>query len=575
MSSNYFSRINGSSLSNTNSGLDQLVDTISTDMGLSGNISDKDITGGMAAANAMNAIIVEAVKATNVAPDGVFSVQDVRDLNQYIRDNYKDMWAELHGDDEGCEETGYHLVQNDGATEHFRGKNLANTVADGIYHLGFAIKDDQLLNEDGNANATLSQVAEWLTVFYTDRSTTSSGLDRMTDMIMADKGLSHKISDKDISDGADAANSMSAIIKEAIESQNLAADNAIDVADIRQINSYIRDNYQEQWMEFHGDDENGEETGFHLVQNDGANTRMFAQNFVNTVADGIFHLGFEIKGNNILNEDGNNNATLTDLADWVNYFYVDQGTSNTRLDELVQLIKSDSGLSRNTNAGDINEGAAAANSMNKLLDEAIKATGVAQDNLIDIDDIKAINQYLQTNYKEEWKELHGDDEGGKETGYHLVQNDGGNAKYRGDNLINTVIDGIYHLGFQIKGDNVLNEDGNRNANLGDLATWLNHFYLNEDSVFGSQNSDKIKGLSDDDKIWAREGNDKVYAGDGDDIINGGAGDDYLRGDNGNDIISGDEGRDKLIGGNGDDLLDGGIGDDKLYAGEGNDTLIGG
>ncbi|NOQ80725.1 MAG: hypothetical protein GQ546_15150, partial [Gammaproteobacteria bacterium] len=253
MSTNYFSRINGSNLSTTNTGLDQLVDTISSDMGLSGKISDKDINGGMTAANAMNAIIIEAVEKTGVAPDGVFNEQDIRDVNQYIRTNYKDEWAELHGDDEGGEETGYHLVQNDGATENFRGKNLTNTVADGIYHLGFAIQGNRLLNEDGNANATLSQAAEWLTAFYTDRSTTQSGLDRMTDMVMADNGLSNRISDKDISDGADAANSMNAIIKEAIDKQGLANDNAIDVADIRQINSYIRDNYQNEWVELHGD----------------------------------------------------------------------------------------------------------------------------------------------------------------------------------------------------------------------------------------------------------------------------------------------------------------------------------
>jgi len=575
MSTNYFSRINGSNLSTTGTGLDQLVDTISTDLGLSGRISDKDIISAMNAANAMNAIIVEAVEATGVAPDGVFSVQDVRDLNQYISTVYKDEWAELHGDDEDGEETGYHLVQNDGARERFRGDNLTNTVADGIYHLGFEIKDNQLLNEDGDANATLTQAAEWLTAFYTDHSTTNSGLDRMTDMVMADRGLSHKISDNDISAGADAANGMNAIITEAIETQGLANDNVINVADIRQINSYIRDNYQEQWLELHGDDENDEETGFHLVQNDGANTRMFAQNFVNTVADGIFHLGFEIRGDNILNEDGDQNASLTDLADWVNFFYVDQGTTNTGLDELIQTIKSDRGLSKNTNAGDINEGAAAANSLNQLLVEAIEATNAAQDNLIDIEDVKAINQYLRDNYKQEWKELHGDDEDGEETGFHLVQNDGSNVKYRGDNMVNTVIDGLYHLGFKIEGDNVLNEDGDQNANLGDLATWLNNFYLGEESTFGSQDGDNIRGLNTDDKIWARDGNDKVRAGDGNDIVYGGAGNDKVRAGDGNDIVYGGAGNDKLIGGNGNDQLDGGVGDDKLYAGEGDDILIGG
>ena len=69
----------------------------------------------------------------------------------------------LHGDDEDDSETGFHLVQNDGATTQLFGdENAVNTVADGIYHLGFAIEDGSLLNEDGNANASLKDVAFWL-----------------------------------------------------------------------------------------------------------------------------------------------------------------------------------------------------------------------------------------------------------------------------------------------------------------------------------------------------------------------------------------------------------------------------
>ena len=52
----------------------------------------------------------------------------------------------------------------------------------------------------------------------------------------------------------------------------------------------------DRWIRLHGDDEDGEETGFHLVQNDGAKTGCAANNAVDTVADGIYHLGFEIDG---------------------------------------------------------------------------------------------------------------------------------------------------------------------------------------------------------------------------------------------------------------------------------------
>jgi hypothetical protein len=85
------------------------------------------------------------------------------------------------------------------------------------------------------------------------------------------------------------------------------------------MNAYIRTTYGETvWSGHHGDDEDGSETGFHLVQNDGATTTLFNRNAVNTVADGIYHLGFAIVGDQLLNEDGNKNAGLASVADWLN-----------------------------------------------------------------------------------------------------------------------------------------------------------------------------------------------------------------------------------------------------------------
>jgi Ca2+-binding RTX toxin-like protein len=186
-----------------------------------------------------------------------------------------------------------------------------------------------------------------------------------------------------------------------------------------------------------------------------------------------------------------------------------------------------------------------------------------------------INQYIRDNHYTRWVELHGDDEDDEETGFHLVQNDGAREKYRGDNFINTVIDGIYHLGFQIVGDNILNEDGDENASLGDLATWLNNFYLGEENTFGSEENDYICTLNVDEKIWARGGDDKVYANDGDDQVWGGNGNDYLKGQDGNDTLYGEAGNYYLKGGAGNDILDGGTGDDGLYGYEGDDQLTGG
>ncbi len=90
MSTNYFARINGTSHSQTGTGLDQLVDTMSTDLGLRGRISDKDLTEGNQAADAMNRILIEVINETKVAPDGQFDADDVRKINGYIRENHLD-----------------------------------------------------------------------------------------------------------------------------------------------------------------------------------------------------------------------------------------------------------------------------------------------------------------------------------------------------------------------------------------------------------------------------------------------------------------------------------------------------
>jgi hypothetical protein len=58
--------------------------------------------------------------------------------------------------------------------------------------------------------------------------------------------------------------------------------------------------------------------------------------------------------------------------------------------------------------------------------------------------------------------------------------------------VNTVADGIYHLGFTIDSNRLLNEDGNKNAAVSDVATWLNSL-LATDLANGSLNSVALVG----------------------------------------------------------------------------------
>lgn len=158
--------LNESFKGNTETGLDSMLEIIRNDPGLNESIPQIEILTGMYYGNIMNKIIIDSIIMTNIAIDDNFSTSDMKELNSYINSNYYSDWVIAHGDDENDEETGYHLVQNDGATTNIMGKNAVNTVIDGIYHLGFEpANENQVQNEDGNANAKYSNLAKWLNYF--------------------------------------------------------------------------------------------------------------------------------------------------------------------------------------------------------------------------------------------------------------------------------------------------------------------------------------------------------------------------------------------------------------------------
>jgi len=167
-------------------------------------------------------------------------------------------------------------------------------------------------------------------------------------------------------------------------------------------------------------------------------------------------------------------------------------------------------------------------------------------------DLRQLSQWIQTNSYDDFLFLHGDDEGGVETGFHQIQGDGGTVQALGTDLINTVADGIYQIGFAIQGETFLNEDGNRNAALGDVSSWLN-FYLNDRTqIVGTGANDLLGGTEIAEQLVGREGNDLLEGGGGDDLLDGSWGDDTLLGGTGNDQLDGSYGNDSLNGGEGGD-----------------------
>ncbi|MFN9659111.1 MAG: bluetail domain-containing putative surface protein [Cyanobacteriota bacterium] len=562
-----YSAYTGQAFGSSGSGLDQVIGWLARDPGLAGNTEASALAEGIRAASGLNNMLVSGLKAIGSFNDVMLDSEDIRRLSEWLRSDpiRRAAFEVLHGDDENDLATGFHFIQNNGASQLFRGLNLVDTVLDGIYHFGFEVNaNNQFLNEDGNANASIADVATWLTALKTDLATTNTNLDRTTELIIADSGLGTTLAWSDLAAGATAANHLNGLILQGLDALKLAgqadADSTrISSAEVRWINQWINTNQSRYnfFLANHGDDENGLETGYHHVQNDGANTVFFGRNLIDTVLDGIYHIGFSITSDDRFNnEDGDANAKVSDVADWLTYFYADQSTTGTGLDRIVDTIKLDRGLSKFTSASDINSGVEAANNLNKLILRALAATGVYGDQWLTRSDLRQVNQWIKTYEYPLFLQLHGDDENGEETGFHLVQNDGADTQYFGNNLVNTVADGIFHIGFQVDGDNFENEDGNTNASLGDVSAWLNYFLGNRRITFATSNADVFNGNAESEQVVGYGGNDSIEGGAGNDLLDGGWGLDTLRGGVGSDILDGSFD---------DDLLDGGQGSDTYLA----------
>ncbi len=323
----------------TGTGLDAIIALIASDQGLANNVSARSLSAGLAAADGLDSLIANGIRATGAANDGQITTSDVYAISQWIRDNHLDLFTSLHGNDEGGIETGYHLVQGDGATTRMFSLNAVDQAIDSIYHIGFQIKDGRFLNEDGNTNAEVSEVAYWLNSFLSiDQTnnpltnptvdpqfhgTTGTGLDKLVEAIVDDAGLNDTIGQAQINAGAAAADGMNKILIEGIKASGIADDGDITALDLHTLNDWIRANRLTDWTKLHGDDENGVETGFHQVQGDGGTNYTFGEQTVNTLADGIYHTGFAIQWDHFLNEDGNGNASLSDVATWMSLLLKD------------------------------------------------------------------------------------------------------------------------------------------------------------------------------------------------------------------------------------------------------------
>ena len=318
----------------SNRGLDVLIDGILGDEGLDGRLSVSEIRAGAEAADVINRLILRSIVETGLANDGEISAGDIYAMNAWIRENRYKQFVEAHGDDEAGIETGFHLVQGDGSTGRLFGHNLVNTVADGLYHIGFEISGHRFTNEDGKGNLDLDTAAEWLNVLLArdletgrlangdislfETGTTGTGLDLLVEFITEDAGLGRKLSDGEIAVGAEGADLLNNILLRAIRQTGVDGDNVISVNDLYSINAWIRSNKAVAWERGYGEEAaDGTESGFLAVEGNGARNALFGENAINEVANSIFQLGFTITDGRVTDGEGHKGASLNEVASWL------------------------------------------------------------------------------------------------------------------------------------------------------------------------------------------------------------------------------------------------------------------
>lgn len=349
----------------TGTGLDQLVNSLVMDSGLSASNPTHLLLQGIDAADALNHIIVNSIRATGIANDGDITVDDVLDLNAYILTNHAEEWDELYGYDQpeenseqdeygneiGPPDTGYHLILGEGGngTKLF-GANPAETIGPWLYNIGRPLDGSVFVVEPGEQESSVYGAARLLNKFLAEDlqkgtlssepvqlsagGSTGTGLDKFVEIILNDDGLEAKALPGDIKQGAKAADALNNIIVDAVMATGAASDNDISPDDVRAMNAYILSNHAMEWKALYGYNECGVETGYNRVLGDGGDSRLFGANALETVGPHLYNIGRELVGNVFEVEPGEQISSVFSVARILDRFF-DEDFAEGTFDDLV------------------------------------------------------------------------------------------------------------------------------------------------------------------------------------------------------------------------------------------------
>ncbi len=291
--------------------------------------------------------------------------------------------------------------------------------------------------------------------------------------LRADPGLKAEISQSDMDRGVKAAELMNEVLLRAIEVTKANKDGLITANEMARISAAVFDNPAD-WQKFilgHGNDNGTVETGFHYLQGDGATLEFQGRNFVDTVADAIYHYAFDVVDGRYVNEDGASNETTADVAGWLNYF---------------------------------------------LNGENVVFGSNAKDEI----GSGTYSGYFENARNETFMVYGGNDS---------VWADIGNDKVYGGNGNDTVGggEGRDRIWGENGKDRLWGESGNDTIFGGKSKDELGGGN-DDDTLFGGQGNDQISGNDGNDRLTGDAGSDSLYGGNGSDTLDGGIGKDEYR-----------------------------------------------
>jgi Ca2+-binding RTX toxin-like protein len=338
-----------------------------------------------------------------------------------------------------------------------------------------------------------------------------ANLDSILRAISADPGLRANVSARDIQGGISAAVQMNTVLLAMIDATNANDDGRITASEMAAVSDLLLEpENARQWQQFlfgHGNDNGTVETGFHLVQSDGASLVFQGRNFVDTVADSIYHFGFEVTDGRYVNEDGASNETTTDVAGWLNFFLNGEN------------IVYGSGASDEVGSGEYSAYFAAARNETFIV-------GSGNDSVwADIGNDKVYGG-------------NGNDKVGAGKGTDRVFGEAGNDTLWGEKGNDALYGG--------DGDDLIGAGDDNDRIFGGEDNDLIYGENGNDVVDGGMRGDTLEGQDGNDTLYGGQGHDKMGGGNGTDRLVGGSDDDTLSGWNGTDSLRGGKGADELV-----------------------------